>query len=175
MGMNIKYCLVHGIFWLSLAALQLVDQWGCEEPCLQLCRAESSSKEFCPVFIHPFFFPFQFMQLLCRRYCSLGELWSHSQSMRGLEKKQSLWKSLCKNLPIVRGLWTPAVLGWYNELINAQLFSYSGNNRNFVAFQHKRLLLSHYTSIFFGMCLKLHLNIHSVYISVSAFIQFWVS
>lgn len=28
------------------------------------------------------------------------------------KKKQSLWNSLFKNLPIVRGLWTPAALGW---------------------------------------------------------------
>lgn len=88
MGMNVRYSQVLCAWNILVEFGSSSSWWISEEPCLRLCRAESSSKAFCLIFIHPFFFPFQFMQLLCWRYCSLGELWSHSQSTRGSKKKQ---------------------------------------------------------------------------------------
>lgn len=58
-----------------------------EEACLILWSREFL-KEVLPHFYSPFLFFSQsnVCMLLCWRYCSSGELWSYSQSARGLEK-----------------------------------------------------------------------------------------
>lgn len=111
---NTLSCFVRGIFWLSLAALPAggsVGLWGALSETLQ-------SREFLKGILPHFYSSFLSSHSnLCSCFVGDTVAWGNfGLTVKAWEawekKKQSLWKSLFKNLPIVRGLWTPAALGW---------------------------------------------------------------
>lgn len=92
MSINALRYFIYNIFLLTLVAVSASRSGEpavlLEEACLILWSREFL-KEVLPRFYSPFLF-FSLSNLcvlLCWRYCSSGELWSYSQSTRGLEKK----------------------------------------------------------------------------------------